>query len=444
MLHIHNAELKPLIKDNYTLDEIHAISELLHQKGTFDFPRLENGLFSAAATTEGNDYTGYNNVWLRDNIHVAYAHYITGEIDVAVKTVQTLKKFYKTHRHRIEQIVRGELDPADPMNRPHVRFNGSELEENDEKWAHAQNDALGILMWLYSMMAHEGHIYPQKEDLELLGLLVLYLQTIGFHEDEDSGHWEETRKVNASSIGMVTAGLQGMHQLLYEKLGMIQMSVGEWNVVNHVVEDEIKLGLDSLYAILPSECVQDDPAKSRRYDASLLFLLFPTQVVEGELAEKIVADVTENLQGDYGIRRYLGDSYWCADYRAKMSEEVRTTDFSDDMSERDALLAEGEEAQWCIFDPTLSSFYGLRFHETHEEGALASQTEYLNRSLGQITGEDCQFGAFKCPESYFLEDGKYVPNDVTPLLWTQANLKVALHMMQRSISENEVGGGKVS
>ncbi|MDA0838527.1 MAG: glycoside hydrolase family 15 protein [Planctomycetota bacterium] len=435
MPYIHNEELKPLIRDNYTLDDIHAISELLKQKGTFDFPRLANGLFSAAATTDENEYTGYSNVWVRDNLHVAYAHYITGKIDVAVKTVQAIKKFYKAHRHRLEGIVRGELDPAEPMNRPHVRFNGSELKENEEKWAHAQNDALGMLMWLYSLMAHKGHIFPQKEDLELLGLLVLYFQTIGFHEDEDSGHWEETRKVNASSIGMVTAGLQGVHQLLYEKLGMLQVSVGEWNVVNHVVEDEIKLGLDSLYSILPSECVQEDPAKNRRYDASLLFLLFPTQVVEGDLAEQIVTDVTDNLQGEYGIRRYLGDSYWCADYRTKMSEKVRTGDFSDNIAGRDALLSAGEEAQWCIFDPTLSSFYGLRFHETHEPEALARQTEHLNRSLGQITDEACPFGAFKCPESYFLENGNYVPNDVTPLLWTQANLKMALHFMQRSLSE---------
>jgi phosphorylase kinase alpha/beta subunit len=49
--------------------------------------------------------------------------------------------------------------------------------------------------------------------------------------------------------------------------------------------------------------------------------------------------------------------------------------------------------------------------------------------LGQLTGEDCEAGEFKCPELYYMEDGKYIPNDSTPLLWTQANLRVALKKM---------------
>jgi len=437
MLHIHNEELKSLIRADYSLNDLQAVSDLLDQKGTLDFPKLDNGLFPAAAPTDGAGKTGYDNVWLRDNIHLAFAHYFTGDTATAVKTVQTLKKFYMAYRYRFEDVIKGEADPADPMNRPHVRFNGTELKENDEKWAHAQNDALGIFLWFYCLLAHEGHIFPQQEDLELLALFVLYFQTIGFHEDEDSGHWEETRKVSASSIGMVTAGLVSLFQLLYEKLGMIEVTVGAWNVVSETVEDEIRLGRNALNAILPAECIQNDPSKNRRYDASLLFLLFPTQFVTGDRANQIVSDVIDDLQGEYGIRRYLGDSYWCADYRTNLSEGVRTADFSDDLSERDSLLNKGEEAQWCIFDSNISSFYGLEYHRTRDEDFLARQTERLNRALAQVTGEDCPAGAFKCPESYFLENGVYIANDITPLLWTQANLMVALQMMKQSLDQRE-------
>ena len=52
------------------------------------------------------------------------------------------------------------------------------------------------------------------------------------------------------------------------------------------------------------------------------------------------------------------------------------------------------------------------------------QTAYFNRSLAQITG------ALECPEAYFLERGEYAPNDNVPLLWTEANLWLALNLMK--------------
>jgi hypothetical protein len=41
----------------------------------------------------------------------------------------------------------------------------------------------------------------------------------------------------------------------------------------------------------------------------------------------------------------------------------------------------------------------------------------------------------RCPESYYLENGRFVPVDQTPLLWTQGNLLTALRMMERSLAE---------
>jgi phosphorylase kinase alpha/beta subunit len=62
---------------------------------------------------------------------------------------------------------------------------------------------------------------------------------------------------------------------------------------------------------------------------------------------------------------------------------------------------------------------------------LAKQTEYLNRSLGQITAADqADVPAFRCPELYYLEAGRYAPNDHVPLLWTQANLMLAMKLME--------------
>jgi hypothetical protein len=54
------------------------------------------------------------------------------------------------------------------------------------------------------------------------------------------------------------------------------------------------------------------------------------------------------------------------------------------------------------------------------------QIHHLQRSLNQLTRPGSVFGAYRCPESYYCPQGQYVPNDICPLLWTQANLKLAL------------------
>jgi phosphorylase kinase alpha/beta subunit len=134
------------------------------------------------------------------------------------------------------------------------------------------------------------------------------------------------------------------------------------------------------------------------------------------------------------VRRYLGDSYWCADYKTLLAPDERTVDVSADMSARDRLLEPGGEAQWCLFDPIISVIHGLRYRSTGDAEALRLQTEHLNRSLRQLTGPDTAFPPLRCPESYYREHGRYVPNDVTPLLWTQANLRLALHHMEDSLA----------
>ena len=114
--------------------------------------------------------------------------------------------------------------------------------------------------------------------------------------------------------------------------------------------------------------------------------------------------------------------------KKKVPPERRTSYSGNDTSARDALLSKkGDEAQWCIFDPIVSAIYGLRFQASGTEEYLDKQAHYLNRSLGQISDQ------FECPELYYLQEGRYVPGDVVPLLWTQANLRIALKMMEDSL-----------
>ena len=75
----------------------------------------------------------------------------------------------------------------------------------------------------------------------------------------------------------------------------------------------------------------------------------------------------------------------------------------------------------------------MRFQSTGSPEYRAKQVEYITRSLGEITDTDqAQVPAFRCPELYYLENGHYIPNDHVPLLWTQANLMLAMNLVQEN------------
>ncbi|HEX3871098.1 MAG TPA: glycoside hydrolase family 15 protein, partial [Pirellulales bacterium] len=265
--------LSDYVRERYTAADIDRLTAMLTAQGTFVFPRLENGLFRAAATegAEG-DITGYANVWVRDNIYIAHAHWLLGQSQIAVANVQALMRYFARHRHRFDDVIAGRADYTDPMQRPHIRFKGDDLSELAQKWAHAQNDALGYFMWLFSRLAVEGDLQASREDLELLMTLVRYFERIEFWHDEDSGHWEEARKVSASSIGVATAGLTEFAELLAERCESRSGDVTELETWAKAVITLADRGRRAMNAILPAECAQDDPTKLRRYDAALLFL----------------------------------------------------------------------------------------------------------------------------------------------------------------------------
>lgn len=429
---INNTKVAERIRSDYSAEQIGELTTFLKQYGALTFAPLPNGLFPAAALDQNKGYTGYSYVWVRDNIHIANALYSVGHISAATKTVRTLMQYFTKHRRRFVDIIEGRVDPEDVMKRPHIRFNGRTLEENNERWAHAQNDALGYFLWLYCKLVNEKELSLGPNEESTLQLFPLYFEAIRFWEDEDSGHWEETRKLSASSLGTVIAGLREFRKLVSNTPQIHKHN--EAVTRPEFVESLEKHGWEALRSVLPAECAQTDPIKQRFYDSALLFLIYPLEVIDSEMAKTILGNVVAHLQGDFGIRRYRGDSYWAPDYKKKIRPEERTIDFSDNISRRDQLLPSlGEEAQWCIFDPIMSCIYGMKFKETPTDEALAKQTEYLNRSLGQITSEDRpHVPPFRCPELYYLENGSYVPNDHVPLLWTQANLMLSLKIMEES------------
>jgi phosphorylase kinase alpha/beta subunit len=426
------------LRHSYSAADVRRLLDFLRNQGTFNFAALPSGLFPAAHLS-ADDVSGYANVWVRDNAHVAGALHLDGQSAAAARAAAGLAAFFGTQEPRIAEVLAGRLDPADPMNRPHIRFDGKRVAEIDQKWSHAQNDALGYFLWIAARLMEDGALSPGDETCRAMAAVALFLDRIEFWRDEDSGHWEETRKRSASSIGAATAGLAALRRIAERPDVAKRLSFADRQMTAAELDRMIRHGRESLVEHLghaegPHESLDAAPHKFRRADAALVFLVYPLEIVDDVDAARVVESVVAELGGDVGIRRYRGDSYWCADYKDKLAAEVRSADFSDDLTSRDALLRDGEEAQWCIFDPALSSAFGRRFQRTGDPHDLASQTLYLNRSLAHLTSDDSRFGGLRCPESYYLERGRYVPVDQTPLLWTQANLLTALRMMERSLS----------
>lgn len=436
-IHVHHRALARRVEACSTADDFLALLSWLEQAGTFAFPAYRTGLFPAVGRGSLREKTsGYTHVWVRDNIHVAHALWRTGETRPARRVALQLARYFRAHAGRFRGIITGRTDCNDPMQRPHIRFDGKTLRELPVEWSHAQNDAMGYFLWFYCLLLNQGAIRARDVDRGLLSLFVLYFQAIRYWRDQDSGHWEEVRKIAASSIGVVVAGLQQLELVLAG--GKIRLT--KERRLNRVQLSDIQRlivrGQGALQRILPAECVQPDKKRRRLYDAATLFLIYPLQVVDLQMAQSILKAVRGHLEGKVGIKRYLGDSYWAADFRARVLNSKRTADYGTQQDKRDTLHRRGQEAQWCIFDPIVSVVYGQRYQASGRQRDLKQQRKYLERSLAHVTDDGGPYLGLRCPELYFVEEGCYMPNDHCPLLWTQANLLLALHEMIRSLSNS--------
>jgi GH15 family glucan-1,4-alpha-glucosidase len=408
--------LRHLISENYTAESLGKIKEVQAASRTHEARPASNGLFAASSSQAADATTGYQNVWIRDNIMVADSLRRRGDFAAAIGCIQGLTRFFERQLARFREIIE---DPAralkeDANRRPHVRFTAQTLGELPEKWPHAQNDALGQALWFRLVLANTGVLPMSARDYEIYRIFPPYFEAIEYWQDRDSGTWEEGGKINNSSVGAVVAGLEellkcecSIHPANAEKLQML-----------------IARGRERLNATLPFEAPPE-----RMVDSALLFLIHPLSAVRTrEMEDAILNLVQARLKGEIGIKRYAGDSYFCQDYDEWFAPGQMSTDFSERLEFRDAHLQPNCEAQWCIFDPLLSVIFGQRFlADRSDRASFQKQVHYFNRSLAQVTA------AGECPELYFLKHGRYIANVHTPLAWTQANQALALHLMEKSV-----------
>src|SRR5208283_3009302 len=138
-----------LISEHYSFEDIAKIKAELESRSTHEVQPVAHGLYAASPSLAADSLTGYQNVWVRDNIMVANSLRLRGFLTPAISCMQGLTQFFEKQRPRFREIID---DPVrvlkeDANRRPHIRFTAQNLSELPEKWPHAQNDALGQALW---------------------------------------------------------------------------------------------------------------------------------------------------------------------------------------------------------------------------------------------------------------------------------------------------------
>lgn len=457
---VGNESWRPFAAEEF-LSEPEALRRLLESRGVLAFANYASGLFPASSISqEMAEATGMGKAWLRDNAHVANALYTAGESSLAVPAGQALLNVLSNNRPILDGIVDGSLDPTDPQNRLPVRVDGNTLENYPEP--RVQNDSVGYALWLTCRFMLNGSLRPRRQDLETIAQTVRYLDTIQYWHDPDDGHWEEDRLIHASSVGAIMAGLREARALfdrihyhqgidfgtMIEKGHSMLHSFREHHLTQVTEARELFAPPSNSWRHqLPDIAITEEMVayhfldnfdiERRKIDASLLFLVEPLGVLDDLQSHEVILDIEQFLVREHGIARYEGDTYWGPRFKDTMQIGERTSTGPGRIEKRN-LKAAGiamtkTEAQWTLFDPLLSAYWGKMFLKTGQTAARTKQLAYLNRSLNQLVL--MPDGQLKLPEAFYYDYAadrlgdkhtRWVPNDHVPLLWSQANLLRAL------------------
>src|SRR5262249_45088435 len=157
----------PELKADGLRRQVEALREKLSAAKTLEVRPNEHGIYAACASQGDDAASGYQNAWLRDNAMVAFARLACRDADSAMRTARGLTRFLKTQSEKMERIIAKPKRKEEVQERPHIRFNAKTLEENEEAWTHAQNDALGQVLWLRFLLANEAGFALEAEEREL-------------------------------------------------------------------------------------------------------------------------------------------------------------------------------------------------------------------------------------------------------------------------------------
>lgn len=329
--------------------------------------QYDSGLFAASSKKVS---TGYDKSWLRDNFYECLAFQVLGDEETVSTTYSALIKIFLKHESKIDSAIHQK-----PMFRHeyiHARFHPETFDEFWEEWGNKQNDAVGAILFGIGNIESKfpGSILKTENELRIVNKLILYLDSIQYWHDFDSGMWEEDEEIHASSVGACVAGLKSIKK------------VKGVEIPNKLIEK----GIDVLNKLLPRE------SKKKYVDLALLSLIYPYNVVNKEQKKVILENVKYLLLRERGVIRYKNDYYY------NKNEDKYS-----------------EEAEWTFGLAWLAIIYENDDRKREAKELLTKLTS-LSTSKG-------------LPELYFSNSMKY--NENTPLGWAESLFIIALNNLHK-------------
>lgn len=325
----------------------------------------KSGLFAASAKVVD---TGYDKAWLRDNFYECLAFEVINDWSIVRKTYRALLNIFLKHEAKIDYAIKRK--PQHKHEYIHARFHPYTFDEFWEDWGNKQNDSIGAILFKIGELEgiRKGEIIESDDDRRIVQKLVYYLNSIQYWHDLDSGMWEEDEEVHSSSIGACLAGLKMLKK----------------NTDLDIPNEMISKGKKSLNKLLPRE------SKRKFVDLALLSLIYPYDVATPKQRAAILVNVEYHLLRKKGVIRYKNDYYY----------NKNPDGYS-------------EEAEWTFGLSWLSIVYARL-------GNKEKEIYYLKKALATNTARGM-------PELYYSNSD--LPNENTPLGWSESLLIVALHEM---------------
>lgn len=240
-----------------------------------------SGAFVAAPSLD------YHACWIRDQLYTSYCYYYINEFDKLKKGVSVIFDILHKHRPKTEEAIC--IPPDNTSRYINAKYHPDTLEELHDVWGHHQLDAIGLFLYIVADLDFKNiSMIRNKNDSELIQLLVFYLLSVRYWEKPDNGMWEENFYLHSSSIGSALAGLLYIQR---RELAIVPTSL-------------IALGREALNNLLPNE------SPNLNVDMAQLSLIWPYNIVSTKMAEKIISNIKQKLVQKHGLNRYWGDNYF--------------------------------------------------------------------------------------------------------------------------------------
>jgi len=390
------------------------------------------------ASTAHNSHGNYGHAWIRDNVYSVLGVWTLSRawrrwsgaspetLRLETATVALMRGLLKAMMGQANKVERFKFteDPIDALHAKYDTETGAPV-VHDNGWGHLQLDATGLFLLYLAQMTTGGlRIVHTRQEANFIQNLVHYVGPA--YRTPDYGIWERGDKrntgeteINASSVGMVKAALEAMHDLA------LPLEDGNASVIL-VAPDDIARARETLAALLPLE------SASKETDAALLGIVgWPAYALEDAiLAARTREKVLSKLQGEYGCKRFLRDGH-----QTVMEDASRLHYLTGELGQFEHI-----ESEWPLFFTYISV-----------DSALRGQTEERDRYLARLDRLSVvRDGMALLPELYVVPERRIAaeiempgsqarePNANLPLFWAQSLWVVAHALAEGLVSPSDV------